>query len=227
MYCITMISILIPLYNGIEFLEQAVKSVVNQTYTEWEIIIGINGHPPSSITEHTAISIQQSFPDHLKIKVIYYNTEGKAATLNAMKNDITYQHIAILDVDDIWHHKKLEKQMPYIHDYHVVGTKCRYFGDFVFEPPLPTGDLSTVDFLESNPIINSSAIIHKSCFDIDETSPIEDYELWLKLKYEKRSFYNVDDVLCYHRIHQDSAFNNTNHQYVDDVKRKWFYHFNP
>ena len=144
-----------------------------------------------------------------------------------MKKDTKYDYIAILDVDDIWHPHKLEKQIEYLIDYHVVGTKCHYFGDMSFAPDIPTGDLSEIDFLTANPIINSSAIIHKSCFDIDEKSKIEDYELWLKLKYENKKFYNVPEILCYHRIHQKSAFNNINHLYVEHIKQKWFYHFNP
>ena len=39
-----MISILLPIYNGIEFIDESVQSVINQTYTEWELLIGINGH---------------------------------------------------------------------------------------------------------------------------------------------------------------------------------------
>jgi len=35
-----------PIYNGIEFIEESVKSIIKQTYTEWELIIGINGHLP-------------------------------------------------------------------------------------------------------------------------------------------------------------------------------------
>ncbi len=223
-----MISIFIPLYNGIEFLKQSLESVINQTYTNWEVIIGINGHPPNSIVQQEALNIIQILNRNIdKIRLIYYSTEGKAATLNAMKKDAKYDYIAILDVDDIWHPSKLIKQIPYINDYHVVGTKCSYFGNMVFVPELPTGDISNIDFLQSNPIINSSAIIHKSCFDIDENSKIEDYELWLKLRYENKRFYNVPDVLCFHRIHQSSAFNNTNHLYLEEVKNKWFYLYNP
>ena len=43
-----MISILIPIYNGIEFIEESVSSVLNQTYDQWELLIGINGHPHDS-----------------------------------------------------------------------------------------------------------------------------------------------------------------------------------
>ena len=40
-----MISILMPIYNGIEYINESVSSVLDQTYGDWELIIGINGHP--------------------------------------------------------------------------------------------------------------------------------------------------------------------------------------
>jgi len=43
-----MISILMPIYNGIEFIEESVSSILNQTYDQWELIIGVNGHPENS-----------------------------------------------------------------------------------------------------------------------------------------------------------------------------------
>ena len=43
-----MISILMPIYNGIEFINESVSSIILQTFGEWELIIGINGHPENS-----------------------------------------------------------------------------------------------------------------------------------------------------------------------------------
>ena len=43
-----MISILIPIYNGIEFINESVNSVIEQTYEDWELIIAVNGHPENS-----------------------------------------------------------------------------------------------------------------------------------------------------------------------------------
>lgn len=37
-----------PIYNGIEFIEESVSSILTQTYDQWELIIGINGHPENS-----------------------------------------------------------------------------------------------------------------------------------------------------------------------------------
>ena len=47
------ISVLIPIYNGVEFIDESISSVLNQTYTDWEIILGINGHPQNSTVYQT------------------------------------------------------------------------------------------------------------------------------------------------------------------------------
>ena len=49
-----MISILMPIYNGIEYINESVMSVLCQSYDKWELIIGINGHPPDSDCLHIA-----------------------------------------------------------------------------------------------------------------------------------------------------------------------------
>ena len=41
-----MISILMPIYNGIEYIGESVSSIIGQTYGNWELIIGVNGHEP-------------------------------------------------------------------------------------------------------------------------------------------------------------------------------------
>ena len=58
-----MISILIPIYNGIEFIDESVSSVIQQTFKEWELIIGINGHPKNSdvfLTANTMKNMTES-----------------------------------------------------------------------------------------------------------------------------------------------------------------------
>ena len=217
------ISILIPIYNGVEFLDQSLSSVIRQTHKTWEVLIGINGVSPNSIIEEKASEVvrQLNKDDRYDIRVIYYETKGKPATLNKMVLDAKYSYIAILDVDDIWIDVKLEKQLKYLDIYDVVGTGCRYFGDYDHFPNLPYGDLRYFNFLQFNPIINSSAIIKKECAYWDEDEFLEDYDLWLRLFNEKKKFFNVDDYLVLHRIHKDSNFNGTNHLHVEGLKNKW------
>jgi glycosyltransferase involved in cell wall biosynthesis len=217
------ISILIPIYNGVEYLDQSLSSIIRQTYKDWEVIIGINGVSSNSIVEEKAMEIVKLLnkDSTYEIRVIYYDTKGKPATLNKMVLDAKYPYIALLDVDDIWIDVKLEKQLKYLDIYDVIGTGCRYFGDYDHYPNLPYGDLRYFNFLQFNPIINSSAIIKKKCAYWNENEFLEDYDLWLRLFKENKKFFNIDECLVLHRIHNDSCFNGTNHLHVEELKNKW------
>jgi len=199
-----MISILIPIYNGIEFIDESVSSVINQTYNNWELLIGINGHSKESLVFQKAKEYESD-----KIRVFdFYNITGKSNTLNEMINYTKYNYIAILDVDDIWHPNKLNIQSKYLNNYDVVGSRCIYFGERLngIIPNIPVGDISSFKFHEVNPIINSSSIIKKEYCYWNENG-IEDYDLWLTLRKQNKLFFNCSEVLVKHRLHSASAFN--------------------
>ena len=202
-----MISILIPIYNGIEFIDESVTSVLNQTYTDWELLIGVNGHPKNSNVYKKAKEYEKS----IKIRVFdFYNIKGKSNTLNEMLKFCNYKYIALLDVDDIWHPQKLEVQSSlFVSNYDVIGSRCIWFGDAPdIVPNIPTGDISNFDFSLVNPIINSSSIIKKEfCYWNSKWDGIEDYDLWLRLRKLGKKFFNCNEILVRHRIHSSSAFN--------------------
>ena len=159
-----MISILMPIYNGIEFIEESVSSIINQTYSNWELIIGINGWPPGSeVYQHA-----KQYEKDTRIKVLDLDTsiKGKSAALNEMIKYCKYDWISLLDVDDKWLPTKLELQIPFMNDYDVIGTLCQYFGELSHSLKLPTGNITTFDFLIGNPIINSSCLVKKAVPDI-------------------------------------------------------------
>lgn len=210
-----MISILIPIYNGIEYINDSVSSVLDQTFQDWEIIIGINGHFENSSIYRIAKNYEDLDP---RIHVYdMYEIKGKSNALNNMIAYCTYDWIAILDVDDIWFSNKLEKQLPFMKSYDVIGTQCVYFeGLEGTVPKIPVGDISNFDFKTVNPIINSSIIIRKELAIKYKWNPaydgVEDYDLWLRLCKDNKQFFNIDEVLVKHRIHQTSAFNSQNQQ---------------
>jgi glycosyltransferase involved in cell wall biosynthesis len=215
------VSVIIPLYNGIEFLEEAVASVVKQTYEKWELIIGVNGYPPDSDVEKSAINIRNKYPNHTdKIIVKHYTTKGAPNTLNALAQDAKYDYVAFLDADDYWETTKLEKQLPYAETYDVIGTQCRYVGNMNFCPSIPFHDLSSHDIFSINPVLHSSILIKKELVQFEDHF-VYDYNLWFKLFHEKKKFYNVPDILMYHRVHNKSAYNNTNQDHLEILKSKW------
>ena len=201
-----MISILMPIYNGIEFINDSVMSIIQQKYTNWELLIGINGHPPNS----EVFKIAQKYAElNSNIRVYdFANIKGKSNTLNEMIKYCKYDWISLLDVDDKWLSDKLEKQVPYMENYDVIGTNCQYFGNLNNYPDIPLGDISKFDFRLQNPVINSSCLLKKSlCFWDPKHDGVEDYDLWLRLRKNDCKFYNVPEIQVLHRIHQSSAFN--------------------
>jgi glycosyltransferase involved in cell wall biosynthesis len=216
-----MISVLIPIYNGIEFIEESVSSVLDQSFEEWELIIGINGHPKDSDVYLTAKEYEKR---SVKIRVFdFFTIKGKSDALNEMIKYCHYDYVAILDVDDIWHKDKLKIQSEYIGNYDVIGSRCVYFGDAECAVPyIPTEDISNFDFLRVNPVINSSSIIRKSlCFWNKNYDGVEDYDLWLRLWRVGKKFYNCGQILVNHRIHNTSAFNNSNASRVPELIQKY------
>lgn len=212
-----MISILIPVYNGIEFIEESVSSVLNQTYNKWELLIGVNGHPENSDVFQKAKEYEKL---NKKIRVFdFHDIKGKSNTLNKLIRFCNYDYIALLDVDDVWHPQKLEIQSHlFIHNYDIIGSRCIWFGDGPsIIPNIPTGDISDFDFSLVNPIINSSSIIKKEWCYWSENG-IEDYDLWLKLRKVGKKFFNCGEILVKHRIHNTSAFNaKGNHDKVNNL----------
>ena len=200
-----MISILIPIYNGIEFIEESVSSVLNQTNEQWELLIGINGHPQNS---HVYLTAKEYEKKSDKVRVFdFYNIRGKSNTLNEMIRFCNYNYVAILDVDDIWHPQKLEIQSQLLNKFDVIGSNCVWFGNRPgVVPQIPTGDISNIDFSIVNPIINSSSLIRKELSYWNENG-IEDYDLWLRLRKQNKKFFNFKEILVKHRIHNASAFN--------------------
>lgn len=209
-----------PIYNGIEFIEESISSILEQKYDQWELIIGINGHPPNSKVYEVAKEYEKRSK---KISVLdFYDIKGKSNTLNEMILCCKYDYVAILDVDDIWHPQKLNIQSQMIGQYDVIGSRCIWFGDRPgIIPSIPIGDISNFDFTLVNPIINSSALIRRKLCHWNENG-IEDYDLWLKLRKKSCKFYNFYEVLVKHRIHNASAFNSKgNHNKVADLLKKY------
>ena len=220
------ISILMPIYNGIEFIEESVSSVLAQTYTDWELIIGVNGFEEGSPTYLIAKEYEKRAAELGKIRVLdLFAIKGKSDALNEMvKCHCSSQssYIAILDVDDAWTADKLKTQAYYLDIYDVIGSRCVYFGDKEGTiPAIPTGDISLFDFTKVNPVINSSSLVRKELCQWNGQTVLEDYDLWLRLRKLKKRFFNCPTVLVRHRIHKTSAFNNTNHQHVAELVKTY------
>jgi len=224
-----MISILIPVYNGIEYLEECITSVIVQTYTDWDVWIGINGHgSDGGIVASIASIIAQKDP---RIHVIVQGPplKGKVESLNHLVSLTTNEWICMLDCDDKWEPTKLEKQVYVLQhdakDAAVIGTFCRYFGDRDTFLSLPVGYIDPVILESYNPIVNSSSLIKREfcTWKYSEYNPdaLEDFYMWMEICLKGGKLYNIPEFLTWHRIHTTSAFNSKGHS--DEPIRRWYY----
>tara|TARA_B100000676_G_scaffold63045_1_gene62413 strand:+ start:1260 stop:1946 length:687 start_codon:yes stop_codon:yes gene_type:complete len=211
-----MISVLLPTYNGERFIEESVKSVLNQSIKDLELLVGING------SKDNTQNILSSFNDS-RIKIFNFGEKplGVSKTLNLLVEESKYSNVAIQDDDDVWMENKLEKQLPLIGDYDVIGSQILYIDEEGKTPtkygPGPTLE-TTNEFIKrltkkgQNQIANSTSIIKKSKIiesgGWDAQYPgYEDMDMWLKLMSMKCSFYNLDEILVCHRVYEKSRFN--------------------
>ena len=207
-------SILIPVYNGVEYLEECIDSVISQTFTDWEVLIGINGHG-SDGGEVAQMAHMISLKDkRIKVHVQGPPLKGKVESLNDLVSRAVADWIGILDCDDKWKPTKLERQYDAqqndAHDADVIGTCCEYFGDRDTQLYLPIGYIDPRVLLDYNPIINSSSLTKKKWCHWTYTEynyGVEDYDFWMKICLSGGKLYNISEFLTYHRIHITSAFN--------------------
>jgi glycosyltransferase involved in cell wall biosynthesis len=207
-----MISILLATYNGEKFIKASIDSILNQTFTEWELLIGFNG------TTDNSEKIVREYNDS-RIRIFDYgNDKGKAKTLNKLILEAKYDWIAIQDDDDVWIENKLENQIKFIKDYDIIGTTISYIDEnlnFKGGPSLSTNheDIVKRSLSGDNQIANTSAIFKKiDALEINgwDTSidGIEDFDFWLRLIKNNKKTVNLSEKLVLHRIHSNSNFNN-------------------
>lgn len=220
------VTILTPLFNGIEYFDECYKSIVEQTETNWSWKIGINGHGDDTNPIYTSLKSMIKDP---RIHVVNYLTLGKVDTLNEMVKDVSSNYIALIDCDDMWLPTKLEIQKKILEDHvyiDVLGTNCYYIGDLNGSPNLPYGMIDFPTLLKINPIVNSSIIMKRELAVWENRFHLEDYDLWLRLSLEKKKLITIPQPFIYHRVYSTSAYNNSGLQnptallqyYMDKVK---------
>lgn len=206
-----MISILLPIYNGEKYLKESVESVLNQSFKNFELLIGFNG------TIDNSKKIINKYNDS-RIQIFDYGFDnGKAKTLNKLIKEAKYDWIALQDDDDVWIQTKLEKQILLINDYDVIGTFIYYINEnseIIGQPNLSCHslDIKRKSISGDNQVANTSAIFKKSdAFQIngwkEDLDGIEDYDFWLRLIESNKKFINISEYLVNHRIHNNSNFN--------------------
>lgn len=204
------VSVIIPTYNREKMVENAIRSVLNQTFSDFEIVV-----IDDASTDNTE-SIIKSIHDN-RIKYIRHEkNKGGSAARNTGIMKARGEYVALLDSDDVWLKEKLEKQIDIMENSNlhpgVVYSGLNYIDSHgrLKGPVIPffKGNIYSY-LLEENIVLGggSTALIRKDCFDevglFDENLPSrQDLDLWLRIS-RKFKFDYVKAPLVNIRIHKD------------------------
>ena len=220
-----LVSILINCHNGERYLHEALASVLNQTYQNWEIIFWDNH---STDRSHHIVS-QYDDERIIYIRSPKFTHLGEARNL-AVENS-NGDWIGFLDCDDIWLPKKLAQQVSLINEAEskidLVYGQCltiiekdikknswserqRKFREKTLLKKLPEGNIfNKLLLLNFIPLV-TALVSRKSFFEVAGISPhleqAEDYDLFLKIAQNKRTA-AVQDIVALYRLHGKNASN--------------------
>lgn len=217
------ISVLLPVYNAEKYIDQSIQSILNQTYTNFELLIIDDGSTDNSL------SVIQCFDD-TRIKIIQNKKNlGLIKTLNKGIDLAQGKYIARMDADDIAMPNRLEKQIAFLENkpqYALVGTQANFiFGDklskalFNMETKsevLPVLSLFTCPFIHPSVMIRTDVL---KAFRYDENfRTAEDFELWTRI-LKKYPCANLPESLLQYRIHDNNISTIQNDKQIDSVRR--------
>ena len=203
-----LVSIIIPVYNRTALLRETIASVMSQTYTQWELIVVDDG---SQEDVADVLPVDENGRMHL----IQQNNQGNAAARNTGIQQAHGKYIACLDSDDIWDVDLLRHCVALLQKKQAVDVVYTQFqridalGQMLAGPaePLnpPQGDL-LADLLMGLPILPSSALARRTCFERwgAYTLGLDDWELWLRWAAGGCEFACLEQPLLNYRIHNQN-----------------------
>lgn len=183
------ISVLMGIYNtkNKDYLEKSLKSILNQTYNDFELIICDDGSTNDCIKWAKEIVGSDK-------RVIFIKNElnrGLAYTLNHCLNVSNGKYIARMDDDDISHLDRFEKQINYLNNNVVdlVSNNINVFDqNGIYNTLVYPNHITKKDFLFNSPIVHPSIMAKKSAFtkvngyrDVKKTIRVEDYDLFMRM----------------------------------------------
>ncbi|MFC1517593.1 glycosyltransferase [Candidatus Margulisiibacteriota bacterium] len=210
-----LVSVNIPIYQGERFLEQTIKSVLDQTYQNFEIVLIIDGTNDRS--EEIIKKCQEKYPK--KIRYQWQKNVGLAQTRNNLIKLSKGEYIAILDQDDYWKKDKLEKQIALFEkkpELGLVFSSITYINEkneeigeyhgkmyrgYIFN------ELYTDYFIPCPTIIFKKELINK----IGYFDPAYKYFEEVDFAQKASLFYEFDylsESTCFYRKHENNTSNN-------------------
>lgn len=215
------VSVVIPVRNGKDFLQEALDSVLLQSFTDLELLLIDDG---STDDDYDRYALQDA-----RIRVIHLSGTGVSRARNVGMAQSRGDLIAFLDADDVWFPGKLQMQVQYFDSHPDVGV---VFGRFIRWHPLPGGGFAQASSLMGNVrqltcadpersgwlytrlldgllVGMNTAVVRRTVYEaiggFNEAMRLgEDYDFWLRTS-RVAEMHSLNGPVALYRIHGASA----------------------
>ncbi len=209
---IPIISVAMPVFNGEKYLEQAIDSILNQSFEEFEFIIINDGS-----TDNSLKILQEYQKSDSRIILVSRENRNLATTLNEIIDLASGKWIARMDQDDIAMPFRFERQLHWLDQTNadICGSWVQRFGtkDNRIVKFHENDELIKAEMLFASPFAHPSVMmkteyLKKLRYD-SEFEKAEDYDLWVRSVQAGCKMTNVPEVLIRYRVHSDQITTRT------------------
>jgi len=221
-----LVSVIMPAYNAERTIEQSILSVLNQSYSQLELIIVDDGSTDSTISK------VKSFFDH-RIRLVSQPNQGVSVARNTGICHSSGEFIAFLDSDDCWIANKLSVQIACLRAKNEIDFVFSSFKILtergIFNGPVHTNRFTSSNTLGSRILVSDyigtlTVLLRKSI--LDKHSPLyfdpslsgtEDWDLWIRVLQTARPLY-INTDLAYYRQSSSSLSGNFLFHHNEELK---------
>ena len=214
-----LVSIVMPSYNTAEYIAESIKSVQNQTYTDWELLI-----VDDCSTDYTDDVVQAFLSDSRICYIKNETNSGAAISRNRALREAKGKWIAFLDSDDLWHPEKLQRQIAFMEKNGYAFTYTDYmikqngqWIPYVYDGPMVVNRTMMYNYCYFSTITVMYDREKIGLIQIEDLRKNNDYAMWLQI-IEKSKCYRLPECLSYYIKHEGSVSSGSKLKLI-----KWHY----
>lgn len=208
-----LVSIVMPCYNGERFIDETIKSVLSQTYPDWELLVIDDGS-----NDNSARIVAKYAQGEPRIHLIQQKNAGSAAARNNGIRLSKGQYLALLDSDDIWLPGFLDSQVRFISQKGAVCVCSSYLrideqSNEIMRPVMAKAiitskDMQSVDYIGCLTGLYDQAKYGKIFLKEELNSLLDDYAFWVDVIELEGVAYGNPKVLAKYRVRKGSLTSN-------------------
>jgi glycosyltransferase involved in cell wall biosynthesis len=210
------VSVILSTRNNELYIEEAIESILNQTFIDFEFLIADDGSTDNTVEKLIKLSQRD---ERIKLSIFNKNS-GLPYRLNNLIKKSAGKYIARMDGDDISLPNRLMRQVQFLEanpDYGLVGTFVQLIGianHKIWEYPISHDEIVSHMlfyncFAHPSVMLNKNLIRHHNLFYNTQLAKIQDYDLWVRCS-RKFKVANIPEVLLNYRLE------------IEDIKNKYW-----